>query len=390
MLLTFVLVIKTSIMIASPFKYGKLVDKAHFVNRTAELAFLQHNFNSGINTILISPRRWGKSSLVKLAAAEFSKENKDIRFCFIDLFNIRSKEEFYESFAREVLKVSFSKWEERMEKATTFFKHLIPKFTMGSDPATDFSISFDWHEASINPTEILNLPETISKAKGIKIVVCLDEFQNISFLKNHVDFQKKLRAHWQQHQVASYCLYGSKRHMMTELFERKAMPFYKFGDVLFLKKINTKHWVSYIIKQFESTNKSIDEKTASYLAEQVDNHSYFVQQLANMVWYLTETICTKETVHEALNDLMNQYDLMYQKDVDGLTNSQLNFLKAVVKGEKQFSSKDTIARYNLGTSANVARIKKALETKELIDVYRRGINFVDPLFKRWFETYYLH
>jgi hypothetical protein len=376
-------------MIASPFKYGKLVDKAHFVNRTAELKLLKHSFNSGINTILISPRRWGKSSLVKLAAAEFTSEHSDVRFCFIDMFNIRSKEEFYETFAREVLKVSYTKWEERMQKARGFFKHLIPKFTMGNDPSTDFSLTFDWYEVSKNPTEILNLPETIALAKGIKIVVCIDEFQNISFLKNHIDFQKKLRAHWQQHQIASYCLYGSKRHMMTELFEKKAMPFYKFGDVLFLKKINTKHWAVYIVKQFKSTAKEITVEQATYLAELVDNHSYFVQQLANMVWFLTETVCSKAIIKEALHDLMNQYDLMYQKDVDSLTNSQLNFLKAVVKGEKQFSSKATIDSYKLGTSANVARIKKALESKELIDVYRRGINFVDPLFKRWFEEYYV-
>ena len=89
-------------MIASPFKYGKLVDKAHFVNRTAELKLLSHSFNSGINTILISPRRWGKSSLVKLAATEFAATNKAVRFCFIDMFNIRSKEEFYETFNNEL------------------------------------------------------------------------------------------------------------------------------------------------------------------------------------------------------------------------------------------------------------------------------------------------
>ena len=374
-------------MIPSPFKYGKLVDKSHFVNREKELALLHHNFNSGLNTILISPRRWGKSSLVKIAAESFA-QNTDVRFCFIDMFNIRSKEAFYETFTREVLKVSYSKWEERMEKAKEFFKHLIPKFTMGNDPNADFSLTFDWHEASINPSEILNLPETIAKAKGIKIVVCIDEFQNIAFLKNHIDFQKKLRAHWQQHQIASYCLYGSKRHMMTELFERKAMPFYKFGDVLFLKKINTGHWVDYIVTQFRMTYKKIHIDDAAYLVELVDNHSYFVQQLSNMAWFLTDNICNKAIIDDALFDLMNQYDLMYQKDVDGLSNSQLRFLRAVVKGEKQFSSKATIDAYNLGSSANVARVKKALESKEIVDVYRHSINFVDPLFRRWFEYYY--
>ena len=115
------------------------------------------------------------------------------------------------------------------------FKQVIPKFSFGIDPQNDFSIGFDWDEIKKNASEILNLPEVISQSKNIELVICLDEFQNIAHFKNPLAFQKKLRSHWQHHQEVSYCLYGSKRNMMTELFENKSMPFYKFGDIIFCK-----------------------------------------------------------------------------------------------------------------------------------------------------------
>ena len=103
---------------------------------------------------------------------------------------MRSEQEFYTQFAREVLRVSFSKWEERVESAKRFFKQIAPKFNMGIDPVNDFSISFDWEEVKKSPEDILNLPEKICKENKIQLVVCLDEFQNVGLFDNPVSFQK--------------------------------------------------------------------------------------------------------------------------------------------------------------------------------------------------------
>ena len=372
-----------------PFKHGKIIESSFFVNREKEITYLQHNFESKINTIVISPRRWGKSSLVMKASKDLARRNKTIRYVYIDMFNVRTEQEFYQVFTEELLKVSYAKWEERIKKAKDFFKQVIPKFSFGVDPQNEFSVSFDWEEVEKNPSEILNLPETLSKAKKIEIVVCLDEFQNISHFKNHLEFQKKLRAHWQHHQIATYCLYGSKRHMMTELFESKSMPFYKFGDVLFLKKIETDHWVKYITKQFKKTEKEISVRLAEKITITVENHSYFVQQLSNVVWRNTKIHCTNKNVNDAIEELTEQYDLLFHKEIDSLSNPQINYLKAMVNKVEGMSSGKVIKRYNLGSSANVSIIKKALIKKEIIDAYGRSIEFLDPLFKLWFERVYM-
>ncbi len=371
-----------------PFKYGKVVDKRFFINRTKEINYLSQTIRSCINIVLISPRRWGKSSLVHIATAQLAKKHKHIKICHLDLFSIRTEQEFYEQFAAKVIKSSATKWEEQLKNIRSFFKHLIPKIGIGVDPSSEMTLQFDWEEVTKNPTEILDLPEKISIKKNVQLVVCIDEFQNIAHFTNPLAFQKKLRAVWQHHQNASYVIYGSKQHMMTHLFESKSMPFYKFGEVLFLQKIATRHWATYIVRKFKNSGKKISLKLATKITETVDNHSYFVQQFANVVWNNTTDSCTKEILDDSLELLLNQYELLFMKEIDYLSNTQINFLKAVCKNEKQLSSKKNLEKYRLGTSANVVKIKKALIDKEIIDVNAKQITFQDPLFKRWLQVKY--
>ena len=372
-----------------PFKYGKLVTEDFFVNRENEIAQISSLLMSKINVTLISPRRWGKSSLFFKIAKELERKNPKIKFCFIDLFKTRNEREFYEYFASEIIKTSYSKWEERLEQAKAFFKHLIPRFSFGTDPTQDFSISLDWEEVQKDPQEILNLPEVISQQKGIHLVVCLDEFQNIAHFDDSLDFQKKLRAYWQTHQHCSYAIYGSKQHMMAEIFEKKSMPFYKFGEILFLSKIDNEHWKKYIASRFRKTGKKILPKLAASIAKTVDNHPYFVQQLANSVWTVTKGTCTQTEIDLGLKNLLDQYDLIFSKELDGLSNLQLNLLKAIALGEEKLTGKATIKKYGLSSSASVIRSKEALVQKEIIDTFNQKITFLDPLFKIWFKTIYM-
>lgn len=372
-----------------PFKYGKIVEDEYFINRTQEIESIGKSLLSQINVILISPRRWGKSSLIQKISRKLEKQNKKVKFCFIDLFNTRNEEEFYEYFATQVIKAGYSKWEERIEKSKGFFKHLVPKFSFGLSPNEQFSISFDWESVKKAPEEILQLPERISKSKGIQLIVCLDEFQNIAHYGDSLSFQKKLRASWQHHQHALYVLYGSKQHMMNELFESKSMPFYKFGEIYFLDKIPNKEWESYISKKFKKTGKEISFECASTIANTVENHPFFVQQLANSVWQHTEKECNIDIINEALYALLQQYDIIFSREIDLITNLQLNLLKAIARDEKNLTSSGVIKKYKLSTSSAVVQAKKALVQKEIIEESHGKLSFLDPLFKIWLREIYL-
>jgi len=115
-----------------------------------------------------------------------------------------------------------------------------------------------------------------------------------------------------------------------------------------------------------------------------------VQQLAHLCWLRTKTACTSQQVTEAYESLLLQLSFLYQTNTDGLSNTQINFLEAVLKGEEKISSKDIIITYKLGTSSNVNRIKGALISKEIIEIRGNKIDFIDPMYKNWLKKHYFN
>ena len=372
-------------MNAIPFTYGKITESADFTNRTEELLLLKRNFIAGINTILISPRRWGKSSLVKKAAGEVFNEHKSIRVCHIDIFNIRSENEFYTALANEVLKMTASGWEEMAANAREFLSRLVPRIEFSPDMQTKLTFGVNLDETERQPDEILDLAEKIARNKNLQLIVCIDEFQSITRFAAPVDFQKKLRSHWQHHSHVAYCLYGSKRHMLLDIFSNISMPFYKFGDLFFLKKISREDWLSFIQKRYQDTNKIIPESSALLITELTDCHPFYVQQLSQQAWFRTESECTDEIVRKAHQALIEQLSLLFTGATESLSSAQLNLLKAIIQGEKQLSSQAVIKKYKLGTSANVVRQKRILIQEEILDEMNGELVFLDPIYQHWLK-----
>lgn len=371
-----------------PFIFGKSTDVANFTDREEESVRLALNFKSLINTTIISPRRWGKTSLVESVTKTVMAENETIRVCFLDIFNVRSETEFYEYFAKEILKATANRWEEMAANAKDFLSQLLPKISFSPDSQAEISFGINWEVLQRSPDEILNLAENIAKSKNINIIVCIDEFQAIGDFTDSLSFQRKLRSHWQHHHNVTYCLYGSKRHMLLDIFSDASMPFYRFGDIMFLQKIDNAVWGQFIKKRFEDSGKKIGLKTAEYLAAKVDNHSYYVQQLAQQSWLRSNKTCTEEIVDSSLQSIKNQLSLLFIGQTEGLSTTQLNFLKAVLNGERSFTSQEVLRNYRLGTSSNISKIKSALSSKEIIDIREKEIDILDPIFKLWLKEDY--
>jgi hypothetical protein len=190
----------------SPFLFGSTVSKSSFTNREGDLEKLYNNLVQGINTMLISPRRWGKSSLVERLILELETKNTEIKIVSFDLFSVSSEEEFLELFAKEVIKASSNKWQEWLQTGKDIFKQLTPVFSVGFDPKHDFSIGFDWKQLKKHKTEILELPEKIATDKKCRFIICLDEFQNIATFPEFEVLEKNMRAIWQRQKSVTYCM----------------------------------------------------------------------------------------------------------------------------------------------------------------------------------------
>lgn len=374
----------------TPFVYGRIAENKNFTDREEETRLLMQNFNNLINTIIISPRRWGKTSLVNKTTEMLSSMNDGIRICHVDIFNCRSEEQFYQAYANAILKASTNAWEEFISSAKKYLGKLVPIVSLSDNSQSyEFTFGINFKDSQYSYDEILDLPEKIAKESGKRFVVCIDEFQNINEYEDSLGFQRKLRSHWQKHSSVCYCLYGSKRHMLLNIFNNYEMPFYKFGDILFLQKIKQEDWISFITSRFEDTGKRISREECQKMVELTKCHPYYTQQLGQQVWLRTSQECTKEIVMESFLSVIGQLSLLFTNILDTLTSKQINFLLAVANKESNFSSKEVLQKYKLGTSANIKNLKKATLEKDLIDIMPgEKIEIQDPLFEYWLKSLY--
>ena len=157
-------------MSIKPFTFGVATSGDNFTDRVEETNRLLLNFNYGVNTILISPRRWGKTSLVQKVCS--LAQSDKLKIVYLDIFSCRSEVDFFDAFANAVLHQTASKYEEWAENIKMFFSRITPKISVGPDPFTEFSVSFDINTKTNDIDEILQLPEKIAKKKNCNIVIC--------------------------------------------------------------------------------------------------------------------------------------------------------------------------------------------------------------------------
>ncbi len=364
------------------FIYGVAVEGTNFTDRKKETRRLKQDFENGQNVILISPRRMGKTSLVRKVQ---TLVDKDIVTVYMDIYDCRNEYEFYNKFAAELLKQTSGKAEAVMKNIKEFLVRLSPTISFGPDPNNEFSLSLGITSKSYSPEEILQLPQRMAEKMGKHIVVCIDEFQQIGEFPDSLKVQKKMRSIWQLQSNASYCLFGSKKHLLANLFQSKKMPFYQFGDILFLQPIPIEDWIPFISQKFEEKNMSISDAIIEKICSTVQSQSSYVQQLAWNVMLNTTKKADEAALETAIEDLLNQNSLLFLQQIENLTAYQMNFLKAVAKGvHTDFTSKEVLSTYDLGSKSNISRIKTVLTQKELIEKTPNGIVFSDPVFELWF------
>jgi hypothetical protein len=260
---------------------------------------------------------------------------------------------------------------------------LQPGISIADEASGELDVSLQRTDIERHFEEVLNLPEKLGKKRNQKFVICIDEFQSFEKFKNPILFQSRLRSVWQHHSHVVYILIGSKRHMMDRVFNSKSHPFFRFGEIMYLQKIKKKHFCRYIISTFERSGKTIPKERANMIISLAERNPYFVQQLSRYVWKKSTELVIDSDIKESLEDIIMHNAVWYLREVERMTPSQFNYLKAVVNEEKNLSGQDVIRKYKLGSSANVAKIKKVMEDREILDFWDLYPEFNDPFFKLW-------
>ena len=348
----------------NPFKFGSVVDEPYFTDRINELAYIKHSMNSANHIVLISPRRFGKTSLVKKAIKEINRPS-----IFINLQMAVSVENLASLLLKEIFKLHPF---EKVKHLMTHFR-VIP--TISTNPFSDaVDVSF---QPSLDTTAILEdafaLLEKVSSPTK-RIITVFDEFQEIMGIEKGLD--KRLRAIMQEQQNINYIFLGSQESMMTQIFERKKSPFYHFGMLMHLDKIPYDDFMQYITQRLPLK----DDTQAKDIAKDILNttlcHPYFTQQLASQVWeILTYSDVKEDIVKEAVEQLTIIHDLDFERLWMNFNKTD-KYIMLNLAHKKQPSS-----TRSLPTSTIYSSVKRLMQMGYIIKTNEYEIE--DPFFRNW-------
>ena len=347
----------------NPFKFGTLVDGEFFTDRVTELESIQRMLDSENHLVLISPRRFGKSSLVAKAVKASGRPSISL-----NMQNMLSIEDFASKILRELFRLYPL---ERIRHLMTHFR-IAP--TVSTNPITNgIDVSF---QPVINGIILLEdamaLLEKVS-TENKKLIVVFDEFQEIMNIRKGLD--KQLRSIMQEQQHLNYILLGSQESMMTEIFERKKSPFYHFGKLMHLSKIPYEDFRTYVAERLplkEASQNSVVDDILSFTGL----HPYYTQQLSAQVWeMITYDKLFDNVVSEAVNAIIQAHDLDFERLWLSFNRTDRFIMQSLS------SNKNPMQNRQMATSTTFSAIKRLMKAGYVIRTEDYEVE--DPFFKTW-------
>ena len=369
----------------NPFFFGEVVTGENFTNRVDEIKRLTSELRVGHNIFLISPRRYGKTSLVINVLEHLNKEG--LFTLYIDLYKVASLRELLEAYAKGVARSCTTRVERFSEFIKDIFPRLRPKIIIGSDgaPSIEVDVQLKDKELLDSLEEVFDVPEKIARKRKRNFIVVFDEFQEILNLDGE-RIEKMMRALFQHHHKVAYLFAGSKRHLIYSMVSDPNRAFYKLGDIMNLQKIEPAEMVVFLKKQFSKGPIKVKENMLDYLLAISENIPYNVQYLCHHLWNwcLEAEKIEKEDIIKVVGNIIAEQSANYIALWDGLSLHQRLFLKAISKFQhKPIFSKDFIVENDLGTPGSIQKSITLLKKKNIIDVDGKDIRFNDVFFKDW-------
>lgn len=364
----------------SPFEYNHIVTGSRFIGREREVARVKNLIMAHKNIVLYGPPKIGKRSLIYNVMQEIAAEPKhqEIAFCTIDLFNIRSVDKMLRRVALLLLEKLYNSDKEREGAKREFLKG-IELNGYSNDTLTERQMKM-----------LQNFPQNLAQSRNIHLVVYFQQFQNILLFDKPLKALSILESMLADCRSISFIIVGDKRNAMEHIFSELHF-FRNLVTKITLKPISKKIFCQYICNSFAKGGKRAELKYTADMYDILEGDPWYLQHLAEICFLLTETELDEHIIATGVKFLLNQHDYELHNTVYGLSTHQLMLIKAILDGERRFSTYEVLDRYKLNSSANVNRLKEALTKKELVTfVSKSVIEFNDSLLKLWLKNYFFN
>ena len=371
----------------NPFVFGEIIDDENFVNRTMELRQLVRDLADGQKVFLLSPRRFGKSSLVAMALLKLKKRH--IHTVSLTVSSYSSYAQFLEKFAEKVLRAA-GPWDRVKDWVTRFGRQVKPDVNYNITTG-EVSLSLGkgaaFDPAPIAP-EVFALPGELTRNGDFRMAICLDEFQQITQF-NGGSVENVIRNQVQEQRGVGYVFAGSQPSLMQEMLSA-SRPFHKAGPQMFLDKIAASDWKEFIGGQFRKRGRTLDESALQSLLNAADLIPYDVQRIAHELWDYAELQNKKQLntadVEAVVDALVSGQSTYYELLWEQLAPRQRAALQALAaSGAAAIYSQVVREEFRLGPASTVQKALQSLDSRDILDRYKGKYFFLDPLFPIWIK-----
>lgn len=373
----------------NPFRFGPVVTGGDFADRRTELAELCRELRDGQHLFLLSPRRFGKTSLIFAALDALRRDG--LLAAYVDAFRATSPLQLLELLASAVLRAAESKPERLYRLATELLGRI--QAQVGTDPTGAPSVSFSIGSASRDrlalQEQVLELPERLAAKRKVRVVVVFDEFQEIQRFPGG-GIEKALRSHFQTHRRVSYLFAGSREAALRDMAARERSPFYKFGRLMSLGPILTAEFAPYLATRFRSGRLKITREVLDAILAAADDVPYNVQRLCHEIWALragaTDRIVERD-IGEAIGRIVEQDAPHYGALWDRLSLHQRQVLQAIARGGgRNVFAADYLAAHRLGSHSSLQTSLRQLVKEQVLVKIHDEYRFTDPFLREWITT----
>lgn len=363
----------------NPFLISGYISPDYFCDREAETARMLNSIKNGRHLTLFSPRRMGKTGLIRHLFYQ-AKKKKEFTPVYLDIMATTSIREFSEVFGKAVL-TAIGKNEALMKKILKSLSSLRLKLTIDhltGEPA----LSLDVHNASEAEKSLDSIFRYL-RDQPYRIAIAIDEFQQITNYPEK-NLEAILRTHLQTVNNVSIIFSGSRKHILTAIFSSPDRPFYNITEMMEIGLIPEEAYKTFIKAKFSKGNISITKEALDRMVEITGLHTFYVQYFCNRLYGSFRRIDTDQ-VDQSMVTILKENEPVYANYLNLLTTMQYRVLKAIALngGIENPLSKEFLSEYDLGAASSVSQAIKSLSDKEFVSFSKNRYRLNDVFLGQW-------
>src|SRR5512137_485837 len=370
----------------NPFRFGSVVSGEDFADRRRELAELGRELAGGQHVFLLSPRRYGKTSLILTLLGRL--RGQGLLTAYVDVFRATTAAQLLELTAQTVLRGVESKPEKVLRLAVDLLGKLRPQVGTDSRGKPTLSLEIGHSPRSILAVqeEILALPEELAQRRKRRLVLVFDEFQEIQRFPG-AGLEKAMRSHFQTHRHVSYLFAGSRESALRDMASRERSPFYKFGRMVTLGPISQQEFVPFLQVRFKRGGLRLSAETGDAVLAAADDVPYNVQRLCHQLWALRAGKAdriTEQDIGDAIAGIVEQDAPHFSAGWDRLSLHQRQVLQAIARsGGRNVYAGEFLTAHRLGSHSSVQTSLRQLLKEQVLTKTDGEYRFADPFFREW-------